>query len=246
MQTEKIELKGKNILITGAARRIGRHMALALARAGANIILHHAHSPEKAERTLSDIRTQGGDGYIVSADFNYFNEVQELIEKATCFGPLYALVNNASMFDSKSFANTTLEEWESHFRVNLTAPFLLSQAFASVLPPENTGRIVNMLDWRALRPGRGHFPYTISKAALATMTRAMALSLAPRITVNGLALGAILPPEDINNIENVIKSVPLKRWASLEEVDQALLFLLAGPEYITGEIIHVDGGRHLV
>jgi pteridine reductase len=130
--------------------------------------------------------------------------------------------------------------------VNLTAPFLLSQAFASNVEPENHGRIVNILDWRALRPGADHFPYTISKAALTALTSSLAVALAPNITVNGLAFGAILPPSDGAETEKILENVPAGRWANLDEVGEALLFLLNGPSYITGEIIHLDGGRHLI
>jgi pteridine reductase len=105
--------------------------------------------------------------------------------------------------------------------------------------------MITMLDWRALRPGADHFPYTITKAALAAMTRSMADALAPRITVNGLALGAILPPADGSPTDWVDTEVPARRWATLDELAQAFLFLLDGPAYITGEILHLDGGRHL-
>ena len=108
------------------------------------------------------------------------------------------------------------------------------------------GRIINILDWRALRPGKDHFPYTISKAALASMTKSMALALSPNISVNGIALGAILPPSDGNQTDELIRSVPIGRWAQMKEVTDTVLFLLSGPQYITGEIIHLDGGRHLV
>ena len=129
---------------------------------------------------------------------------------------------------------------------NLTAPFLISQAFALALPAGMTGRIVNILDWRADRPGKDHFPYTITKSALAAMTKSLAVALAPQIIVNGLALGAILPPSGEAFSNNILKNIPVGRWAELDEVSQALLFLLTGPGYITGEIIHLDGGRHLV
>ena len=130
--------------------------------------------------------------------------------------------------------------------INLTAPFLISREFATQLPENAKGRMITLLDWRALRPGADHFAYTITKAGLAAMTRSLAATLAPRITVNGLAMGAILPPSDGGNTERVLKMVPAGRWADLSEVGQAVLFLLDGPEYITGEIIHLDGGRHLL
>ena len=130
--------------------------------------------------------------------------------------------------------------------INLTAPFLLSQSFAKQLPDDSQGRIVNIVDWRALRPGADHFPYTVSKAALAAMTQSLAVALAPRIMVNGLALGAVLPPANEAASEEIIRNVPAQRWSDAKEVEEALIFLLAGPAYITGEIMHVDGGRHLI
>ncbi len=157
---------------------------------------------------------------------------------------MFALINNASVFEPGNFLETSYETWQSHFAVNLTTPFLLSQTFAKTLG-EKTGRIINILDWRALRPGKDHFAYTISKAALASMTKALALALAPNITVNGLALGAILPPSDGGSTA-IIESVPAGRWAKIKELTDTVLFLLSGPQYITGEIIHLDGGRHLI
>ena len=139
---------------------------------------------------------------------------------------------------------TSLQDWERHVAINLTAPFLLSQAFAKQAP--DGARIVNILDWRALRPGADHFPYTISKSALAALTKSLAVALAPNISVNGLALGAVLPPTDGNINPEITKSIPAKRWSKEYEVEEALLLLLTGPAYITGEILHVDGGRHLV
>ncbi|MGW8249516.1 MAG: SDR family oxidoreductase, partial [Anaerolineales bacterium] len=154
--------------------------------------------------------------------------------------------NNASIFEPLGWDDTDYSKWQRHLQVNLTTPFLLSQAFARQLPEDKSGRIVNLLDWRALRPGPDHLPYTISKAGLYALTSSLAAALAPRITVNGLALGAILPPSDGGDGNNILEDVPAGRWADVDEVCQAALFLLSGPSYITGEIIYVDGGRHLV
>ncbi len=145
-----------------------------------------------------------------------------------------------------TFQATSLENWDRHLAVNLTAPFLLSQAFAKQLPPDQPGRIINILDWRAIHPGKDHFPYSISKAALAAMTRSLAVALAPNITVNGLALGAILPPVGQDLDPDILKSVPAGRWSTTSELIEALIFLLTGAGYTTGEILHLDGGRHLV
>lgn len=246
-----MSLTGKTILITGAARRIGRHLAITVASAGANVVLHHAHSPAEAGQVAAEIERMGRRAWVLGADFALPQEVEGLVARATALSPLYALVNNSAIFEPFSLAQTTLADWQNTLNINLTAPFLLSRDFAASLPPGATGRIVNILDWRALRPVEDHFPYTISKAALAAMTRSLAVALAPDITVNGLALGAILPPSDCGTgdaggTKGVLRGVPAGRWAELDEVGHALLFLLEGPAYITGEIIHLDGGRHLV
>jgi pteridine reductase len=239
-------LLGKTILITGAARRVGRIFALGCAQAGADIVIHHGHSPEQAVEVRNEIESMGRRAWTLASDLGEPAEASEVISRANQFAPLYALVNSAAIFESLSLAETTLSDWERHLAINLTAPFLLSQAFAEQVPENGEGRIVNILDWRALRPGADHFPYTVSKAALAALTRSLAVALAPRITVNGLAMGAVLPPADGGAGPDVRKNVPLGRWSEAEEVQQALVFLLAGPAYVTGEIIHVDGGRHLI
>ena len=241
-----LPLEAKRILITGAARRVGRSLALAAARAGADIVLHYGQSRREAEELAVEIRALGRHAELLSADLNDAQQVEQLAQAALQNGPLDGLINNASLFEPLSWDQTDLTEWNRHLMVNLTTPFLLSQAFARALPADAQGRIINLLDWRALRPGPDHLPYTISKAALAALTRSLAAALAPRITVNGLALGAILPPSDGGDAEGMLRLVPAGRWAELREVDEAVLFLLSGPAYLTGEIIHLDGGRHLL
>jgi len=249
-----MKLKDRNVLVTGAALRIGRALALAAAREGADVIVHYRSSQDAAESAARQIRALGRKAHTLQADLADPAQSSSLIERAISFGPLHALVNNASIFAPLDWKNTTLEDWERHMRVNLTAPFLLTQAFARALPQDASGRVLNLLDWRALRPGPDHLPYTISKAGLAALTRSLAVALAPRIAVNGLALGAILPANegqseasaDEERLQDVIRPVPAQRWAELEEVEAAAIFLLSGPAYITGEILHLDGGRHLV
>lgn len=236
-------LNGKTILITGAAKRVGRLFALACASAGADIIVHHGHSDEEASQVREEIESLGQKAHILASDFGKPAEAARLISRANEYSPLYALVNSAAIFEPLSFNETTLADWERHIAINLTAPFLLSQEFAR---QAKEGRIVNILDWRALRPGADHFPYTISKAALAALTKSLAIALAPHIIVNGLALGAILPPANQSASKNLIEQVPAKRWSEAKEAEDALIFLLTGPAYITGEIIHLDGGRHLI
>lgn len=244
MTMDKQSLKDKTVLITGAARRIGRIFALACANAGANVAIHHAHSDSDAKTLYSEIRGLNCQAWVFQSDLIDSSQAQSLIPLINRSTPIHFLINSAAIFESYTFASTSLKTWNNHIALNLTAPFLLSQAFAE--QAEDGGRIINILDWRALRPGSDHFPYTVSKSALAGMTKSMAASLAPRIIVNGLALGAILPPSDGSIHPDILKHVPMKRWANKNELEQALLFLLTCPGYITGEIIHLDGGRNLI
>ncbi len=241
-----MSLEGKTILITGAGQRIGRHLAISLAREGADIVIHYGQSDLPARQVATEIEALGRKAWLVQADLKDPQAAAAVVPNVLEKTSLFALINNAAVFEPLSWADTSLESWQRHLNVNLTAPFLLSQAFAAALKPDTSGRIINLLDWRALRPTGDHFPYTISKAALAALTCSLAVALAPAITVNGIALGAILPPSDGAAADKLLASVPAKRWADLDEVTRSVLFLLDGPAYITGEIVHLDGGRHLI
>jgi len=237
-------LLDKVVMITGAAKRIGRLFALACAREGADIIIHHGHSDNEAEILAKEIQELGRQSWVYKADLSAMDQTETLTNEINKVTPIHFLVNNASIFEPTTFNSTSVEQWNDHLQINLTAPFLISQSFAR--QAEKRSRIVNILDWRALRPGPDHFPYTITKSALAAMTKSMAAALAPKIMVNGLALGAILPPLDQDTDPDLISKIPLKRWAHEGEAEEGLIFLLTCPEYITGEIIHIDGGRHLM
>jgi NAD(P)-dependent dehydrogenase (short-subunit alcohol dehydrogenase family) len=239
-------LTNKIVLITGGAKRIGHMFALACARSGADVIIHYNQSKDEAVETQKEVISIGRRAWILSADLSQPESVFNLLTEVRKIGILFALVNSAAIFEPISMLETPFPSWEKHLSVNLTAPFLLSQGFARQVPNNEPGRIINILDWRALTPGADHFPYSVSKAALAAMTKSMAISLAPNITVNGLALGAILPPVDKPASPDILNFVPAARWGTLNDVEEALIFLLTGPAYITGEIIHIDGGRHLL
>lgn len=240
------DLKNKKILVTGSAYRLGKIMALAAARAGADIILHHGHSPELALETAEEIKSLGRQCWVHQADLNNSIDVSRFAEEAFSHGSVFGLVNNASIFPPGGMLETDLSTWQDCLNVNLSAPFILSQAFIQNHVKGEQGRIINLLDWRAIRPGRDHFAYTISKSALASLTQATAIAAAPDISVNALALGAILPPSNEPQNDNILAQVPLKRWANIHEFEEAFLFLLQGPAYVNGEIIHVDGGRHII
>ena len=211
-------------LVTGGARRVGRALAEEVARAGADAVIHHGASAEEAEQVAGDVRALGRRAAAVQADLADPGQTSTLVARAEAeLGPIDWLVNSAAIFEAQDIASTTVEAWDRDVAINLRVPFL---------------------PWRALRPTPVYFPYTIAKAGLAAMTRSLAVGLAPTLRVNGLPLGAILPPADGGDPAPDV--VPAGRWAKLEELGQALLFLLDGPDYITGSILHLDGGRHLV
>jgi pteridine reductase len=243
---EALDLNGHAALVTGAGRRLGRAFAEGLAAKGAGVAVHYRGSEAEAEEVVRAAQRMGATALALQADLADPSQAVSLIDRATAgLGSLDILVNSASIFEPGAFLETDLGAWERHLNVNLTAPFVLSQAFAR----QRAGRpgvVVNLLDWRALRPGADRFAYTVSKAALAAMTKALAVSLAPAIRVNGLALGAILPPEgEKPDAERILDRVPAGRWGTVEEAVQALLFLIAGSDFVTGAILHLDGGRHI-
>jgi NAD(P)-dependent dehydrogenase (short-subunit alcohol dehydrogenase family) len=238
-------LHEKIVIVTGGARRVGRALALASARAGADVVIHYCNSVAEAESTRREIEALGRRAWTMRCDFSVPGHAREILAVSGERGHLFGLINSAATFGGATVDDTRISDWDRHFAINLTAPFVLTQAFAETLGANSTGRVINILDWRALRPGSDHFPYSLTKVALAALTRSMALSLAPRIAVNGLALGAILPPEVTPASPEVLSAVPAARWGNLEEVQHAARFLLTGPSYVTGEIIAVDGGRHL-
>jgi NAD(P)-dependent dehydrogenase (short-subunit alcohol dehydrogenase family) len=242
-----MQLDGKNVLITGAAVRVGRAMAEAVAKAGATVIVHYSSSDAEAQSLQSELAALGHTAHLLKADLSKPEEASKLIERASDFGPLFGLVNSAAIFEDRDLSTTDIASWQSHMDINLSAPFFLSQAFwRANMANTKEGRIVNILDWRALRPGGDHLPYTVTKAGLAALTQSLAAAMAPKIAVNGIAFGSILPPKDGGDTSNLIKKIPAGRWATLQEVGETLVFLLSGPSYITGEIIYLDGGRHLV
>jgi len=221
-------------------------MALAIAKEKGNLIIHYHSSASEAETLKKSIIELGSHAWLVKADLSSEKGLRDLCEKAFSLTRVSGLINNASIFVNKSFHETSFEIWHEHLQVNLTAPFLLSRYFADQKGGTNSCQIVNLVDWRATRPGSDHFAYTVSKAALVAMTKSLALTLAPGISVNAIALGAILPPENEKINQGILDKVPLKRWAYIEELQNVLLYLLTNPRSLTGQTIHLDGGRHLM
>ena len=237
----------RTALVTGAARRLGHTMALALADAGFDVAIHYATSAAQAEDTAVAIRSKGRRAVALRADLSREAEVRTLMPRAAeALGPIGVLVNNASLFERDEWHDATRESWDAHMEPNLRAPFVLAQALAVALPEAAEGAVVNLLDQRvwSLTP---HFvSYTVSKAALWTLTQSLALALAPRIRVNGIGPGPAVAAtrQSAEQFARQCRSVPLRRGTSAEEVAQALLMILALPS-MTGQMIALDGGQHL-
>ncbi len=239
----------KNVLITGAAKRIGASCARMLHQDGCNLYLHYRSSKQEVyglNQELNKIRP--GSAKIIQADLLKMDEMSALVEevKAT-WGRLDVLVNNASAFYPQQVANVTEQEWDSLLGSNLKAPFFLSQKFAKLLALNN-GCIVNIIDIHAERGLKGYPVYSIAKAGLAAMTIVLAKELGPEIRVNGVSPGAVLWPEtEISEQEKIeiLQRVALKRTGEPDDIAKAVKFLVASAGYITGQVITVDGGRTL-
>lgn len=238
------DLHGKTALVTGAAKRIGAAISLALAREGANVIVHYHGSSDEAGRLRDEIDAIGVRSWLLQANFGKPQEYETLIERSIeTAGGLDMLVNNASLFPTDSLATVTFESIVQNMEVNAWVPFVLSRDFARLV---GHGKIVNLVDSRTHDFDWTHVAYILSKHVLDVLTRVTALRYAPDITVNGVAPGLILPPpgEDQSYIDRLARTVPLKRHGSPEDIAEAVVYLLKS-NFLTGEVINVDGGRHL-
>jgi NAD(P)-dependent dehydrogenase (short-subunit alcohol dehydrogenase family) len=234
-------------LVTGAAKRLGRAMALALADDGYDVAVHYGSSKADADAVVASIEAKGRRAVALTADLSRETETQQLIAAATkALGPLTCLVNNASLFERDEALTVTRASWDAHFETNLRAPFVLMQEFARQLPAEANGAIVNILDERVWNLTPHFVSYTLSKAALWTLTQVMALALAPRIRVNGIGPGPTLPSprQSAEQFAKQQASVPLQRGATPEEIAAAVRFILTSGS-MTGQMIALDGGQHL-
>ena len=237
----------KAALVTGAARRVGREIALGLARDGWTVALHHNHSADEAASAVAEIRAAGGKAEAVQADLSDLASTQGLVASAAnAVGPLTLLVNNASLFEHDGIETMTPESWAAHLDTNLRAPALLSQAFAAQLPAGAGGNIVNIVDQRVWAPTPRFFSYTVSKMALWDMTQILARSLAPSIRVNAIGPGPALANarQSAADFQKQLDATILRRGTTPAEIYAAIGFILAAPA-MTGQMIALDGGQHL-
>lgn len=235
------------VLITGAARRVGAAIAKALHAEGMDVVLHYHHSEQDAKLLCHHLnQKRPNSAQILMADLLKTQHSNALIQRAAAvWGHLDGLVNNASSFYPTLMGKVTEVQWDDLIGTNLKAPFFLSQAAYPFLNPRR-GTIVNITDIYADSPRKDYPVYSIAKAGLAALTRALAMEFAPEVRVNGVAPGAILWPErPISEEEKtaILSRIPLQRTGNPDDIAQAVLFLIRDAEYMTGQILTVDGGR---
>lgn len=242
-----MEINGRIAVVTGAGHRVGKALALGLARAGADVFVHYNSSEGPAREVQSKIRAMGRRSEIGALNLSHPDEAPDLITMAReTLGEVSILVNSASGFATDTIADVTLEALRRSHDVTLAAPVFLTQAMAAALGPESDGAVLNVTDVRTMYPYKQHFSYMLAKGGVDTFTRAAALALAPRIRVNAVALGVILPPpgEDDDYVDALAESLPLQRVGGTDPVVEAGLSLIRN-DFVTGEIIRIDGGGHL-
>ncbi len=242
-------LENKTILITGGAHRIGAHMAKTLHQQGANIVLHYRNSKDTAESLQSDLNTQRPESvFLVQGDLLDSGNIDDIVEHTLQQADhLDVLINNASSFYPTPVGSVSEQHWDDLVGTNMKAPFFLSQAAAPHLQKQH-GCIVNIVDIHAERPLRQHPVYSMAKAGLVMMTRALACELGPEVRVNAIAPGAILWPDtdmDAATREKIISRTFLKRKGDPHDIAKTALFLIKDATYMSGQVLTVDGGRSL-
>lgn len=237
--------QGKTALVTGGAVRVGRALTLALARSGANVVVHYNSSAGPAEETTAAARALGVEALIVQADLGDPEAIAGLVRAVEAtFGGVDILVNSASPFVRKQLHETTLADWHFVLGALLDGPFLLAQAFAPGMAARGAGLIVNILDQAAFGPFPAYLAHSVGKHGLLGLTRNLAVALAPSVRVNAIAPGPVLPPPDYTPEQNdrIAAKTLLQRWGSPDDVVRALLYLIDA-DYVTGDVLFVDGGE---
>jgi NAD(P)-dependent dehydrogenase (short-subunit alcohol dehydrogenase family) len=243
---EEKKLSGRVALVTGAAKRLGRVVALRLADEGADVVVHYGKSANQAREAVDEIEKRGRRAASFSAELTSVPAIQRLFEDAgRHFGRLDILVNSAASFLEAKFGETTESQWDASLDTNLKALFFCSQAAAPYLERSGRGVIINFSDIGGLLGWREFLPHSISKAGIIMMTRVFAKELAPKVRVNAIAPGTITMPGDPPEWEaDYIRRAPLKRSGRPEEIADAVVYLITA-EFMTGQVLVLDGGRTL-
>lgn len=238
-------LRKQVALVTGAAKRIGRGIALTLAQAGARVVVNYHTSEAEAQETVHEIERQGGNAAAARADIRRPQEVKNLVATAEQkFGPIDILVNNAGIFAPYEWDKITEEDWDRFLGVNLKAQFFCAQEVAPRMKQRRGGKIVNLASLGGLQAWPGFIPYCTSKAGVIMLTRCLARALGPEIQVNAVAPGMIQFPGEEPD-EGYVRRTPLKRTGTADDIAQTVLFLCTQSDFITGQVFVVDGGYSL-
>lgn len=235
---------GETVLITGAARRIGRAAACALASKGANVVVHYNHSSSDAQSLVGELTAMGVQAWAIQADLSDKAGCMHLLEESQKqAGAVHHLVNNASIFPGDTLDTLSVESLEQNIQLHALAPYVLGKGLRD---SGSLKTVTNLLDTRVVDYDHQHVSYHLSKRMLMSLNAMMALEWAPEIRVNAVAPGLILPPEGLGQdyLEERAHTNPLQRIGAVEDVAQAILFLMMN-QFVTGQIIYVDGGRHL-
>jgi pteridine reductase len=242
-----MQLQHRVALVTGAGRRLGRAMAAALAARGMTVAIHHHASSQGAYTLKEEILDSGGRAACFDADLTDAAAARSLPERVLQeLGRLDVLVNSAAVMHRLSLEQTTPEQWDAILNLNLRAVFFCTQAAAPALRASR-GKVINLADLAGLEPWSGFAAHSVSKAGVVMLTKVLALSLAPDVTVNAIAPGAVLVPDDYDaeERERLARATPLRRLGDPADVIAALLYLLEGGDFVTGEVLVVDGGRRI-
>jgi pteridine reductase len=241
-----VQAADKIAFVTGAARRVGKAIALALADRGAHVVITYNTSATEAQATLREITARGVQGMALQGNITRRDEVNAVVQHVIArFGRIDILVNNASNYYKTPFDTLTEVQWDDLVGTNLKGTFLVSKRVGDEMLKAGAGKIINLADWAGFRPYKDYLPYCVAKAGVIALTKALAKTLAPQIQVNAVAPGPVMLPEDFNDSqrEAVVRATPLKRIGSSSDIAQTVLFLVEGSDFITGAIIPVDGGR---
>ena len=242
-----MDLAGRVGLVTGAGQRLGRAIAAALAGRGMTIAIHYNASADGAESLRDEVRAAGGRAECFAADLTDAHAARALpVRVAETFGGLDVLVNSAAVMHRLGFEETTVEQWDSIMALNLRAVFFCTQGAAASLR-KSGGRVVNIADLGGLEPWPGYAAHSVSKAGVVMLTKVLARSLAPEVTVNAIAPGTVLVPDDYDAAQRdrLAHSTPLQRLGRPSDATDAVLYLLERGDFVTGETLVVDGGRIL-
>jgi len=243
-----MDIEGKVALVTGAAKRLGRGIALALAERGAELAVHYRTSEREAQEVLALAKKMGGKPVAVQADLSAPVEIAEMVQDVMqAFGRIDVLVNSAAIFYRTPFATLSEADWDRFLTVNLKAPFLLCRQIGEIMCRQGRGKIINLADIAGAKVWAEFIPYSVSKAGLIALTQGLAKALAPAVQVNAIAPGTVLLPDDSAREEQAraVERVPLRRLGSIEDIARAVLYLIES-DFVTGEVLTVDGGQRLL